>query len=83
MLQRRTEPFPGRLILQVARAAQAGPRCGILLGRLVEQNPASGVQDCLALRMPDGVADRQSWKGPQCQNSCLLLRYFLPACLLL
>jgi len=46
VLQRRTEPFPGRLILQVARAAQAGRAAGILLGRLVEQNPALGVHDC-------------------------------------
>ena len=53
------------------------------LGRLTEQNPASGVHDWLVLRMPDCFADRRYRKGPRCQNSCLHLRYFLPACPLL
>ena len=63
-----------------SRAAQTGRVAGRCWG-LTEQNPASGVHDWLVLRMPDCFADRRSWKGPKCQNSCLLSRYFLPACL--
>jgi hypothetical protein len=59
------------------------PRCRILLGRLTEQNLASGVQDWLVLRMPVASPIANPGRDPECQNSCLLLRYFLPACPLL
>src|SRR5437879_2186346 len=82
VLRRGTMLFTGRSILQgAARLRQAALRA--LPARLTEQNPASGVHDWLVLRMPVCFADRRSWKGPKCQNSCLLSRYFLPACLLL
>ncbi len=58
------------------------PRCGNPARAASRTKPRLGRSRLSALRMPY-FADRQSWKGPRCQNLCLLLRYSLRACLLL